>query len=160
MAASPDGELLAGNGGDRTIKLWNVASGQIERELAGHAAKIVSLEFSPDGKWLVSTGGGEKSRGELFVWDVQKGEQRCGVEHLQGMHNTIYSACFSGDGGLLAWTAGGHQIEICDARTCARTNVIRSRSLEAHHLAFSRCGRWLASLDSKKQLSFWGVPQP
>ena len=54
MAFSPDGRTLATGGVDRTIKLWNVATGKEHATLSGHAGEVRSLAFSPDGKELVS----------------------------------------------------------------------------------------------------------
>lgn len=157
LSVSHDGKWLAANGGDRTVKLWDISSGELKHELAGHTAMIVSLEFAPDDTTVVSTAGGEKSSGELIVWKVESGEQQCGLEHLQGRNNTIHSASFSPDGTLLAWTAGGNQIEICDANTCVRKGVIRSRPLAARQLTFAPDGKWLASIDDAHKLKLWEV---
>ena len=39
---------------DKTIKLWNVKTGQEIRTLKGHDGYVYSVNFSPDGKTLVS----------------------------------------------------------------------------------------------------------
>jgi WD40 repeat protein len=39
---------------DKTIKLWNVETGQEIRTLKGHDNYVTSVNFSPDGKTLVS----------------------------------------------------------------------------------------------------------
>ena len=50
---SPDGKTLASGSYDKTIKLWDVATGQLKSTLTGHSAKVNSVQFSPDGKTLV-----------------------------------------------------------------------------------------------------------
>nr|NCR81091.1 WD40 repeat domain-containing protein [Microcystis aeruginosa K13-10] len=51
---SPDGKTLVSGSWDKTIKLWNVETGQEIRTLKGHDSAVYSVNFSPDGKTLVS----------------------------------------------------------------------------------------------------------
>ena len=52
LAVSPDGTLLATGGNDRTVRLWNPATGSLVRELNGHHGHIYSLEFIPTARPL------------------------------------------------------------------------------------------------------------
>ena len=56
VAFSPDGKTLATAGGDRTLKLWDLATGKEIANLAGHEGFIASLAFSPDGKTIATAG--------------------------------------------------------------------------------------------------------
>jgi WD40 repeat protein len=66
---SPDGQTLASASGDRTIKLWNLATGKEQCTLCGHSNQVRAIIFTRDGRFLISA----SSDGTIKLWDVQKG---------------------------------------------------------------------------------------
>ncbi len=95
LAFSPDGRTLAGTGGGYTIRLWDVATGQTEKILAGHTSSISSLAFGPDGRTLAS-GSWDLT---IRLWDVATGEH---LKTLTGHTSEIRSLAFSPNGDMLA----------------------------------------------------------
>jgi superkiller protein 8 len=51
---SPASTLLAAAGDSRIIALYDVRSGEQVANLSGHAAWVISLDFSSTGEWLLS----------------------------------------------------------------------------------------------------------
>ena len=54
-AVSPDGARIAGALGDRTVRIWDVATGSVLDVLRGHTDMVFDLAFSPDGTRLASS---------------------------------------------------------------------------------------------------------
>ena len=64
---SPDGSTLASSSDDRTVRLWDMASGQLKDVLIGHSDKVESIAFSPDGSTLASGGSSDRT---VRLWDL------------------------------------------------------------------------------------------
>jgi WD40 repeat protein/serine/threonine protein kinase len=97
-AYSPDSKLIATGSSDKTIQLWNAATGDQVATLKGHTGSVLSVRFSNDGRRLVSGSQDKSAR----VWDVATGEQ---LQVLKGHSWWVWSADFSPDGNRIV-TAG------------------------------------------------------
>ncbi len=54
---APDGKTVVTASGDKTARLWDVASGKELHVLRGHEGAVTSAEFAPDGKTVVTASG-------------------------------------------------------------------------------------------------------
>jgi WD40 repeat protein len=95
VSFSPDGKTLATGSYDRTIKLWNVETGQEIRTLTGHNGSVYTVSFSNDGKTL-ATGSWDST---IKLWNVETGKE---IRTLSGHNGSVYTVSFSPDGKTLA----------------------------------------------------------
>ena len=69
VAIHPQGQWLAAAGDDHIVRLWQLPTGRLERELTGHRDWVRSVVFSPDGHQLITAG----TDGQVLAWRLSEG---------------------------------------------------------------------------------------
>ncbi|OMH85653.1 General transcriptional corepressor tupA, partial [Zancudomyces culisetae] len=110
VAFSPDGASLLSGSLDKSLKIWELHSrpGPNGRPLSrstclttlyGHKDFVLSVAYSPDGKWIVS---GSKDRRVQF-WDPRNAQPHF---MLQGHKNSVISVAMAPKAPLFATGSG------------------------------------------------------
>ncbi len=79
---------------NKTIRLWDAATGAALKTLKGHLDSVTSVAFSPNGKQVVS--GSEDNT--IRLWNAATG---AALQTLEGYSNSVTSVAFSPNGNLL-----------------------------------------------------------
>ena len=181
VAFSPDGKLIATGSNDANgfIKLWNAKTGELVKKLLrhqttivnpvtgqsesktiGHSHDVLSVEFSNDGKRLLTAG-----RDKLaLLWDINSGKV---ISTFAGHTFWVWSASFSPDNKRIV-TAGQDGIAIVWSDDTAdstalwtnSSNVKASPPFTGHNgpifsAAFSADGKYVATGGDDRRVLVW-----
>jgi WD40 repeat protein len=93
VAFSPDGNRIVSGSMDNTLRLWDVATGQlIGQPMSGHTNVVLSVAFSHDGTRIASGGYDHTVR----LWDAATGNDI--GQPMTGNTGPVASVAFSPDG--------------------------------------------------------------
>jgi eukaryotic-like serine/threonine-protein kinase len=147
VAFSPDGMTLASASADKTIKLWDVATGQERATLQGHTEWVTSVSFSPDGMTLASAGDDQ-----TMLWDAATAQERA---TLKGHADSVYFVVFSPDGKALASASYDRTIKLWDAATGQERATLKGHTNGVTSVVFSPDGKTMASASYDRTIKLW-----
>jgi len=91
VALTADGKRAVSGSTDKTLRVWDLESGQCLRVLEGHSGSVRSVSVTLDGRWAVS---GSRDN-TLRVWDLESGA--C-LHTLEGHTYGVYAVALTTDG--------------------------------------------------------------
>jgi WD40 repeat protein/serine/threonine protein kinase len=155
VAFTPDGTRLAvGSSHDRSLKVFDVASGDVYQTLQGpipgvrSTVQMNALAFSADGRRLAS---GSHDRA-VKVWETASGQV---IRTLQG-DSMVWSVAFSSDGKRLA-ANDGRTVKLWDLASGKVVATLQGHNDQVTGVAFSPDGKLLASGSNDRTVKVWDV---
>ena len=146
---SPDAQTLASCGQDGTVRLRNVATGEVTRILRGHDGDVNYVAFSPDGRSL-ATGGDD---GTVRLWDAASGKLRATL----GKHaDWVTCVLFTPDGQRLISGAKDKQVKVWEINTNRELLTLKP-GLDVEGMALSPDGRTMVMEGRNNTVQLWDL---
>jgi hypothetical protein len=147
VAFDPDRTRLASTNVDRTLRLWDLTTGQVLRtfECAMYGPTTV---FSLDGTWLAT----HTEDRTIRLWDVRTGEA---IRSFVGNTAPIAGLAFTRDERRLASTCRDGTVKLWDVKTGQEALLLRGHTSWGSGVAFTPDGTRLATADMDCKLKVW-----
>jgi WD40 repeat protein len=141
------------------LLLWDVATGQEVRRLAGPKASIRAVAYAPDGKTLAAS----SRDGRVVLWQADTGKELLHIVAHPNHSDTPFTCspalAFSPDGTRLATASTDKTLRLWDVATAKELATFQADG-GLHAVAFSRDGRRVITGSSDTTVLLWDVLHP
>jgi WD40 repeat protein len=146
---SPDGRFFLAGGDSGTLRLYEVKTGNVVRELVGHMHYTQHSVFTPDGKQALSA----SADGTLRLWDLASGKE---ARRFEGHKGGCNSVDLTRDGKWALSGGADGTLRLWDVATAKEL-----RKFEGHKEActglFSPDGKQVLSAGFDRTMRLWDV---
>jgi WD40 repeat protein/serine/threonine protein kinase len=149
VAFSPDGLMLASGSKDKTIRIWDLATGKSLRTFPGDSSTIWSVTFDSNGGRLATGTGFWR----VMLWDLKTGQLIRTLDHAA----SVWSVAISRDGQLIASSSGDKTTKIWDATNGSLIYNLPDHTDFVYSVAFSPNGKTLISGSKDKKITIVDV---
>jgi WD40 repeat protein len=139
LALSPDGKTLASGSRDKSVRVWDSATGKESCRCLGHEDSVYSVAWSSDGKTLASAGADATVR----LWDPVSGKE---IRAWSAQKRIIFtSIAWTPNKEVLAAATDDGTIRFWDPKTGTELRSWRAHNSSLTCVAWSLDGKVLAS---------------
>lgn len=135
------------------VQLQGKSANQSQK-LQGLPGKVNSVQFTTDGKWMITASGTTGLFGQAAIWDVATGKK---LQEFSGHKDVLYAAQISPDKKWLATGSYDHNILLWDVATGKQVRALTGHNGAIFDLAFSPDSSTLASASADSTVKVWQV---
>jgi WD40 repeat protein len=150
MAFAPSSTQLATGHDDGAVRIWDVATHQLIREIKAHPRPVSALAFNAEGSRLASAGEDKLIR----LWDLSNGKA---FGTLSGHTDRIPSLAWHPSGQRLFSAGWDTTARVWDIATCDPIILLNSHHGQVFTLALNNQGTLLACADSANRIHLWDI---
>ncbi|KAL2862490.1 WD40-repeat-containing domain protein [Aspergillus lucknowensis] len=146
---SPDGKMVASSSLDKTVRLWDAATGKALYTFKGHAEHINAIAFSPNSKVVASA---SRDMTVLLCY-AETGEVLQTLEH----HQNVWDVAFSPDGNLVATTSTKCIASFWNMATGKTVQILDGHKGRIVAIVFSPDNKVVATASWDKTVKLWNI---
>jgi WD40 repeat protein len=150
LAVNPGGDSLITGGEDKSVRVWEVASGKQLRSFQGHLTKVTAVATRPDGQQIAS--GSED--GAIRIWDIGTADDH---KALTEASDSLWAVAFSPNGKRVAAAGADKAIRVYNPETGQLEATLAGAKAAITSLAFFSDSNRLASVGGDKSVTIWDV---
>jgi GTPase SAR1 family protein/uncharacterized CHY-type Zn-finger protein len=151
IVITPNGKQIISGSMDRTLRVWDLASGRCLTTLEGHSDLVEAIVITPDGKQIIS--GSDDTR--LRVWDLASG--RC-LTTLEGHSDTIYTVAITPDGKQIVSGSMDSTLRVWDLASGHCLTTLEGHSDDVKAVAITPDGKQIVSGSQDGTIRVWEFP--
>ena len=151
LVLSNDGKTLFSSGADKTIRVWNTATGQLKSTLKGHTDSVLALAITPSDRFLIS-GGADKT---IRIWDLTAPFSQPQI--IASHDNWVTTLAITPNGKYLVSGSADSAIKLWDISTQKLAYTITEHENSVWSVAISPDGKILASGSIDKTVKLWDL---
>jgi WD40 repeat protein len=150
LAVTPDGHHLVSGSQDKTLRVWDLATGESKRTMQGHAAGVTSVAVTRDGRQAVS-GSHDKT---LRVWDLATGQLK---RAFQGHNDSVTAVAVTPDGQRVVSSSYDRTIRVWDLAMGESIRTLQGHTASVTAVAVTPDGRQIVSGSRDRTLRVWDL---
>lgn len=153
LAWSASGKFLA-SGGFAHLRLWNVKSQTLERDIDNLSGRVTAIAFTPDSSTLIAADGQASSPASIHVWNAADGKPLASwIAHA----DTIFSLKISPNAKFIATGAGDKVAKLWDLQSHKELAKFEGHSGPVMAVAFNADSDSLATAGVDKEIKIWDL---
>lgn len=150
VSFSSDHGLIASGGYDRTIHVWDRATGECQQSFTGHTDRVLSVCFSPDGNMIASS----SDDGTIRIWNTVTGQE---LHCFTGHGKQVWSVVFSPDSRYVLSGSRDTTLRMWDCQTGEQVRLFQGHKGTVFSVQFRPTYHQVLSAGMDGTIRLWDV---
>jgi WD40 repeat protein len=150
VALTPDGKRAVSASHDKTLKLWDLDSGEALRTLEGHSKSVRTVAVTPDCKRAVSASHDKT----LKVWNLESGQM---LGTMKGHSSLINALALTPDGKRAVSASCDKTLKVWSLESTQLLRTLEGHSSLVNAVAMMPDGKRAVSASDDKTIRVWDL---
>jgi GTPase SAR1 family protein len=150
VAVTPDGRSVLCGSYDKTVRIWDLASGRLLRTMEGHTEPVDSVAVTPDGRSILS-GSSDKT---VRIWDLVSGRL---LRTMEGHTEPVNSVAVTPDGQFVLSGSYDNMVGTWDLASGRLLRAMEGHTDSVLSVAVTPDGRSILSGSNDDTVRIWDL---